>query len=275
MKQCKLCHSSTELQLSHIVPKFVYSWMKKSGTGRFRQLKKLNKPIQDGIKKYLLCEECEKKIAQKEKWFKENLFESYLNAPKTQFTNNPALFYFAISVLWRVLIYFKDDGNQYYFKKELDLAEKEWRAFLLKGVPLKLFQNIHFIFIPEEFDIRSNVKNLYSYFHRTVDLEIVESDQKSFVYAKFSRFILIGEIFGITESDFIGTNLNLIEALIPSTQEIKDSDVVDFMLSRVTRIKSYEDLSPNQQQQNDNYYKEKLDRIKNSDYWNVLKKDTK
>ena len=54
MELCKLCNKKAQLRESHIIPKFVYNWMKKTGTGRFRQKKDLNKPLQDGIKDFLL-----------------------------------------------------------------------------------------------------------------------------------------------------------------------------------------------------------------------------
>jgi hypothetical protein len=275
MEQCKLCHKKAKLQESHIIPKYVYKWMKKTGTGRFRQLKVLNKPLQDGIKEFLLCDTCEKEFGKREDWFKENVFDKYLSDPNAIFKTSIELTYFAISILWRVLIYFKDDGNEYRFKNELDLAELEWMNFLFNDKPLKAFKCIHLVFISENLYIENGAENLYSYFHRSVDIEIAESNEKSFVYAKFSRFILFGVIRGISDTDFSGTNIYNLAELNPSNQTMDDADVVDFIVNRSTHIKSYKDLSINQQHQNDRYFNERLEKIKGNDYWNVLKKDTK
>jgi hypothetical protein len=247
--------------------------MKMTGTGRFRQLKVLDKPLQDGIKDFLLCDTCEKKLGRKEKWFKENFFETYLKYPNSKFEANDELVYFAISILWRVLVYFKDDGNPYRFKKELNLAELEWRNFLNVGSSLNNFKSIHIAFIPEKLNIECGGENLYSYFHRAVDIDIAESYIKSFVYAKFSRFIFLGLIKGISDNSFKGTNIITSGILNPLDQEMDDADLVDFIINRSTIIKSYKDLSIKQQRQNDKYYEKRLDRIRGNDYWKTLMKD--
>lgn len=274
MNNCKLCGRPEELQLSHIIPKYVYRWMKKTGPGRFRLIGKINKPIHDGFKEYLLCKDCEGLLAQKEKWFKDNLFDKYLNASETYFNNDPDLLYFAISIAWRVLIYFKDSGDNYRHKVKYDQAEKEWRLFLLNNQPLNNFKDIHLVFVPENLKLDNEVKNAYSYFYRAVDIEIAENDDKAFVYAKFSRFILIGEILGINESEYIGTNISQLST-IGCEQEINDGYFIDYLYSRVINMKSYYDLSLKQQKQNDLFYIDKMDQLRNSDYWNILKRDIK
>lgn len=247
--------------------------MKTTGTGRFRQLKVLDKPLQDGIKDFLLCDTCEKKLGKKEKWFKENFFETYLNDQNSKFKSNDDLIYFAISILWRVLIYFKDDGNPYRFKKELDSAELEWRNFLDIESSLNSYNSIHIAFIPEKLNIKGGGENLHSYFHRAVDIDIAESDTKSFIYAKFSRFIFIGLIKGISDNSFKGTNIITSDILNPLDQEMDDADLVDFIINRSTIVKSYKDLSLKQQRQNDKYYEKRLDKIRDNDYWKTLMRD--
>lgn len=273
MEDCKLCGKKAHLRESHIIPKFVFNWMKKTGTGRFRQKKVLNKPLQDGIKDFLLCDDCENEFGKREDWFKRNVFERYLIDPKATFKTSDELLYFAVSILWRVLIYFKDDGNNYRFMENLNLAAIEWKNFLLKNEPLDKFKDINLVFIPENIEIEGGGDNSYSYFFRAVDIEIAEGDKKAFVYAKFSRFILFGVIAGITENDFSGTNIQKSDILNPLKQTMDDADVVDFIVNRSMNVMSYKDLSSTQQQQNDKYFSTRIEKIKGNDYWNVLKKD--
>ncbi len=55
---CALCQEAKVLKKSHIVPKFIGKWIKKtSETGKFRDLD--YKRIQDSVKLYLLCGDCE------------------------------------------------------------------------------------------------------------------------------------------------------------------------------------------------------------------------
>src|SRR3989338_2133962 len=57
---CKLCGINDELQNSHIIPSFIYRWLKEtSGTGFLRFGQTPNKRVQDGLKDYLLCSSCE------------------------------------------------------------------------------------------------------------------------------------------------------------------------------------------------------------------------
>ncbi len=136
---CKLHNDKAKLCESHIIPKFVYDWMKETGSGRFRQFKTKNLPIQDGIKVQMLCKDCENKFSKYEKWFSENIFLPYLGDNEIVVENKIELKYFIISILWRILKLFKDDGTEYNFKIELDEAELEWRNYLLDGKPLKKY----------------------------------------------------------------------------------------------------------------------------------------
>ncbi|MDQ6987940.1 MAG: hypothetical protein Q9M25_09070, partial [Mariprofundaceae bacterium] len=57
---CRLCGQEQDLQKSHVIPSFVYKWLKEtSGTGFFRFGMEPNKRVQDGHKFYWLCKECE------------------------------------------------------------------------------------------------------------------------------------------------------------------------------------------------------------------------
>jgi hypothetical protein len=247
--------------------------MKKTGTGRFRQREILNKPIQDGIKAYLLCDVCEKEFGKREDWFKRNVFDPYLLDSKSVYKISDELIYFVVSILWRVLIYFKEDGNQYHFKDKLDSAATEWNKFLSKNEPLKSFNNINLVFVPEDIIVDAGGEKSFSYLLRAVDIEIAEDDKKAFVYAKFSRFILFGSITGMSEHDFKGTNIYKLDIVKPSEQRIDENDVTDFILNRTTNMMSYKDLSLPQQKQNDKYFSSRLEKIKGNDFWHAFKKD--
>lgn len=57
---CRLCRNTAELRESHIIPSFVYKWFKEtSGTGFIRFGHTPNQRVQDGLKPYWLCDDCE------------------------------------------------------------------------------------------------------------------------------------------------------------------------------------------------------------------------
>ena len=116
--ECKFCLDDCEQLIeSHIVPKFIYRWIKKtSTTGRLRDFKNIDRPVQDGLKVKFLCEKCEVDFSLVEKYFSENIFLpiankngdfSSLNLEQEKFRK------FLVSVIWRVAKYVinNEDGN--------------------------------------------------------------------------------------------------------------------------------------------------------------------
>ena len=104
--------------------------------------------------------------------------------------------------------------------KSITLGRINWKKRKLNGdhfyCMVFFLINIHFIFLPVILNILGiNFPNSYTYFHRAVDIEIGESDSKTFVYAKFARFLIFGEITGILESDFAKTNIFKLDILEP------------------------------------------------------------
>ena len=266
---CELHNDEAELCESHIIPKFVYKWMKDTGTGRFRQLGRFNNPLQDGIKKYMLCKDCEDKFSKYEKWFKEKVFYPYLDDNNFVVKNEKELKYFVVSVLWRILRIFKDDGNSYNFKTHLDKEEIEWRNYLLLDKSISIYNNFHFFLIDSDYwiDEKSDL-----YFSRVVDIDIVQNKEKCFVYAKFSRFMLMGEIVGFNDNSFKHSNLAIENEFSSKNQMINEEEIFEFLSGRVELIKGFEDLSENQKEKNTKYYKDKLEGLKNSDYLRILDK---
>jgi len=239
--KCKLCDTQEAKIESHIIPKFIFNWMKESGTGRLRQLKSFNMPQQDGIKTHMLCEGCELKFSISEKWFLEKVFKEYLSGKCIIHYNNE-LHYFIVSLLWRVLVYFKDDCNEYFHKGLMDKAEKELKNYLLLYEKLQEFSDFYMIMLPEEMLGVNKIKNFDEYFFRTVDMDIAVSSQKCFIYAKFPRFIFIGNITGLNENDFRGIKIHTSGGEISNRFTITDPDILDFLLSRISAMKGYEEL---------------------------------
>ena len=64
--QCRLCGKEADLCESHLVPKFVFRWLKKTGADAFRPPLDPNRKVKDGAKLYLLWEECEGRFGRVE-----------------------------------------------------------------------------------------------------------------------------------------------------------------------------------------------------------------
>lgn len=67
---CRLCQNTAELQLSHVIPAFVFRWKRETaGGGYLRMGAAPNKRVQDGIQRNLLCAACEARFSQWEGLF--------------------------------------------------------------------------------------------------------------------------------------------------------------------------------------------------------------
>jgi hypothetical protein len=70
--ECQLCRKQAELLQSHVLPSFVFKWMKQAGYMRFAETP--NRRSQDGIKRRWLCRECEDLFNSFETPFANNIF---------------------------------------------------------------------------------------------------------------------------------------------------------------------------------------------------------
>ncbi len=75
-----------------------------------------------------------------------------------------------------------------------------------------------------------------------MDIEIAESEEICFIYAKFSRFIIIGEIAGFQNKEFENTNLASEPDFCSSGQRINPPDIFEFFNDRINNVRGYEDL---------------------------------
>lgn len=156
--ECALCGEMAELKLSHIIPKFVFRYLKKdSFTGRMRIVSDPNKPVQDGDKMYLLCENCEGLFSVNETHFSNKIYrpfkENGFNGAKY---DGDWLHYFITSVNWRTLyldilgfIEGNDDENKITDEQLQTLLKVEdiMRAYLLgKRRDLNNIENHIFFF---------------------------------------------------------------------------------------------------------------------------------
>src|SRR5712675_772123 len=75
LQPCRLCGESRHLQESHVIPAFVYRWLKEtSATGYLRFGQTPNKRVQDGCKERWLCADCEQRLGVWEAQFATKVF---------------------------------------------------------------------------------------------------------------------------------------------------------------------------------------------------------
>lgn len=150
--RCALCCQTTELQLSHIVPRFIGRKLINTSPGNIRSSNEPNRTLQDISKVHLLCSECEELFSAKETWFANHIFNPYIDRKEKVFLYDSKLTYFIVSLSWRTLYLdldkFSRDAS---FDKEklmvLFRAEQTMRDYLLgKRDDLDTIQN-HVFFL--------------------------------------------------------------------------------------------------------------------------------
>lgn len=197
---CHLCKKPKTLEKSHIIPKFVGDWIKETSvTGKMRSATTPNKRVQDINKEKLFCHQCEEIFSSYEKYFSENFFKPFLN------TNNPIIVYneklkkFAVSILWRILIYiipdmvWKNDRHRQAAKE----IEKIWRDYLYKNININddYLYLLMLKLVPDASMIDGTMLDINWYFFRAIDGTIAQSDEEAFVYVKIPGFAFFASLY--------------------------------------------------------------------------------
>lgn len=186
--QCRLCHEFRELRESHVVPKFVFKWLKRTGAPGFRSPLAPNKRQQDGAKLKLLCDECEGRFSRLETKFANEFFWPHLNDEVERFEYDSSLYRFAISLFWRRLAV--DPGvRPHLVKKACEELEPHLREFLLEENSNQLGESVHMVTMGETPGV-TPVKFWNSYLTRMPDMCVAQDchDNAAFAFAKLGPF---------------------------------------------------------------------------------------
>lgn len=174
MGVCKFCNENEAIKNSHIIPSFIFSWIKDtSATRKLRESKTPNKRLQDGIKKDLLCKSCEEKFSKLESCFKKEFFSktaTYREILDSITLSEESLFCL-FSIFWRGLAMLK-----YYPPKDSDLIEKDQQlidihlSILKDGIiktDVNLQEKINIVHVSPQNRNKSNTlpKNITPFFY--------------------------------------------------------------------------------------------------------------
>lgn len=191
---CALCGETKELQLSHIVPKFINRHLKKTSMMKIRNMDGV---VQDGEKHYLLCHDCEELFSKSERAFANQIFYPYLKEHKDTFDYSAEVFYFITSLSWRSLYldicdFVKEGTIKIEVLNKMIQSEEIMKSFLLgKRADIGAIENHVFFFdrvesssIPESGDINLVV-------HRTVQSYSAYQDDTIFTISNLCGIVLV------------------------------------------------------------------------------------
>jgi len=277
MTKCSLCLKEKTILESHIIPKFVFKWLKETGSSYLRNPSNPNIRLQDGIKEKLLCFECEQKLSVFEKWFAENIFNNYLAGKDFMFAYGEELGKFAVSLLWRIAIVSKDnlDKNENFLLEHLDLVTEAWRVYLDTGIKPSDNNEFHFFLLPDGWDGSQPNKYVSRYFARDTDGHIIKIEDECWVYVKFARFMFFGRVSGVKPT-FRNTKLELGFGSTLLGQYIEYPALTEYLIGRAESIYEYakDALSKKQQDVISEYFKNNFEKLKGLDLGKRLKDDS-
>lgn len=173
-EQCALCCGPGPLQGSHIIPAFVFRYLRDTSVGLMRTSVAPNRRVQDGPTIPLLCVKCEGRLG---KW----------------------ALPFAVSVSWRTVQFFRraQGGQLAHLTAEqmavLCRAEEAWADVMLGKAPHPGEFEQHIYPLDTLAAGTPGVSPMINrYFLRATDLDVVAGSDTVFVYTKLLRLIVIG-----------------------------------------------------------------------------------
>jgi hypothetical protein len=260
----------------------VWRWKREtSGTGYMRLGFEPNKRVQDGLKRHWLCRDCEERFSRVESEVARKLFYPYAENSTIRVRYGGWLMKFGISVVWRVLRYYTDEGHLGNYPAEqmvhVQEAETTWRTFLLDQRPhpgrfhLHLLPLDGFASVPGD-----NVPpNMNRYVTRAVDFDVVDGGSTAYVYAKLGRLLFLGFTRLDHPSQWIGTRINSNQGIIEPRNYRVPHPFGEYMKEKAARMLAImQSISPRQQEKIDEtFWQTNPEKLANSDLFRAMAYD--
>lgn len=251
---CALCGSNGPLQESHVIPRFVFEWLKEtSATGYMRQVQQPNLRIQDGLKERLLCSDCEGKLSVWEKCAAENVFAPYHGDTSSTIRYSAAFAKFCASVCWRVLFMFRKRGLDHLSPEQrlaVDRALEVWRAFMFdeREHPGTFEMHVYPVDIAESLQNIDAPPNFNRYLARIVECDVGASSDSAFVYVKMGKLLLFGLIQEPDRRYWKGGRVAMrVGKIEPGSDYHLPKSLAKYLADRATRVqKIYDEMSEKQ-----------------------------
>jgi len=197
---CPLCDIKPSDEDSHIIPAFIFRWIKAtSPTGFLRRVSEQNRRVQDGVKYKLLCISCEDRFSKWENQFAQNAFYP-ATIRQLPIHYNDWMSKFSVSLLWRALhIMVKMDAAelQKSLKGKIDPIYNTWKDFLngKRSDPGPHEIHVFPVDIVQGGSLPDDIGPINFYLTRSTDIDVCSNEERAYVYAHFPHFIFFGRIY--------------------------------------------------------------------------------
>lgn len=195
---CRLCLRDAQLMRSHIIPRFVIAWLRKTGARRLYGVLNPKRPIQDSPKQYLLCATCEQRFAVWERSFAEHVLRRTDADWYRGLDYGPDLYLFGLSVLWRIA-----ESGAYlwsntwpHFSIEISARQEHFRSLLL-GNGASPWPVHMFLTRQSPIALPKVVPGFDDYMVRFSDGTLAGGKRRVYAFAKFAHFLFFTSVAGL------------------------------------------------------------------------------
>lgn len=278
---CAFCGLNAPLRESHVLPAFVYRWLKGgSGTGYIRNTENPNRRVQDGLKLPWLCSGCEQKFSRYETAFATKVFHAW-GEGREQLRYSDWLLKFCVSVSWRVLRFArgKNPDHRYTAEQEalMDQAEKRWRAFLDDEAPHPGMFEQHLLplGIIESTSVPNLPTNFNRFLARAVTLDIVGSERTLMTFAKLGPFTIFGLVQG-NRKEWSGSKVHVRDGTLGPCRYTIPAGILDLLIDKASLIASAMDrISEQQRSKIDQHVIDNVEAFISSDQFKAIEADAR
>lgn len=279
--RCALCHEERSLRLSHIVPAFVFRWMKEtSGTGNLRGSLNPNVRVQDGLKVSLLCGNCEQIFSDWERQFASAIFHPYRSDQVAPRRYTEWCLKFCVSVSWRVLTYLSASSSLDQLsdtqRRQVDAALDVWREFLLgrRRHPGAFEQHLLPFSEIESTNIPDLPPNFNRFLARGAHMDFMHSDSGFMsTFVKMGPFMLFGFIAKPADK-WIGTRVAVSNGTVDPRDYRLPASLFDYLKQKAKESGNVlASLSDNQKMKIQDSIVKNADRIRGSELMKAISAD--
>ncbi len=279
---CRMCSKVGPLEAGHILPSFVYRWLKDtSATGYLRTGENPNLRIQDGVKRHWFCRDCENQMSRAEKAFAEELFPLVVGERPAPYPHGPWLSRFIASVAWRTVMLFSERRDAFdYFTAEqealLPAAFERWRAFVHGEAETPNVHEPHFMPMGLMADYQSDralPTNINRYTMRSIEIHVASGATHAFAFVKMGPAVAIGFIQPPPPDMWVGTCVTLGDGQVGGRMVVP-VQFLDYIIERASKLRSAQRRrSPRQDEKIRKAFEKNLDRAAASETFRVIDAD--
>jgi hypothetical protein len=240
-----MCSKTAPLEAGHIVPAFVYRWLKETAALPYlRSAENPNLRLQDGWKRHWFCRACEDQIGRFEKAFAEELFSLVVAEKPVPYPHGRWLSRLIASVAWRAPM-LHGERTEFHFltpeqKRLVPGALEHWRAFVNGEADNPGVHELHFIPMGMLADFRGDKRlppNFNRYLMRAIEIHGAGGARVAFVYVKMGPAIALGFIQPPPPDTWVGTSVSIGDGHVGGRMELP-GEFLDYLIDRAEKVRA-------------------------------------